>query len=71
MDRQVVRSATIHSIGYDAAASTLEIEFLNGRVYQYFGVPQHIADGLLTAASPTTYLNQFVKKLGCSYQRLS
>lgn len=36
MERQFVESSMIKSIGYDSNASTLEIEFNSGPVWQYF-----------------------------------
>ncbi|GAA4178541.1 KTSC domain-containing protein [Sphingobacterium ginsenosidimutans] len=61
MNRQPVTSSNIASIGYDANSQTLEIEFLNGGIYQYFDIPQHIYDGLMSADSHGQYLAQNVK----------
>ena len=38
MKREHVESSNIESIGYDVKTQTLEIEFLNGAIYQYFDV---------------------------------
>lgn len=61
MERQSVSSSNVSSVGYDPASSTLEVEFLDGSVYQYFDVPQQIADGLVGAASVGSFLNQNIK----------
>jgi hypothetical protein len=61
MKRQSVQSSNIASIGYDAASQTLEVEFLNGGVYQYFGVPQNIYQGIMSASSHGEYLAQHIK----------
>ena len=61
MNRQAVTSSNIASIGYDANSQTLEVEFLNGGVYQYFDVPQHIYDGIMSADSHGQYLAQNIK----------
>ncbi len=61
MNRQTVSSSNIASIGYDANSQTLEIEFLNGGVYQYFDVPQHVFDELMSANSHGQYLAQNIK----------
>lgn len=61
MNRQPVTSSNIASIGYDADSQTLEVEFLNGGVYQYFDVPQHIYDGIMNADSHGQYLAQNIK----------
>lgn len=40
MERRNISSSMIKSIGYDANASTLEIEFNNGAVWQYYDFPE-------------------------------
>lgn len=61
MDRTPVSSSNICSIGYDLGSSTLEIEFNNGTVYQYAGVPQAEYDALMNAGSHGTYFNANIK----------
>ncbi|RBA24755.1 KTSC domain-containing protein [Herminiimonas fonticola] len=39
MDRRNIDSSMIRSIGHDDATSTLEIEFNNGQVWQYYDFP--------------------------------
>ncbi len=71
MERTPVQSSSVSSVGYDRDSSTLEIEFLNGSVYQYFGVPESIFNGLMNAPSKGTFLDQFVKNAGYSYARIA
>lgn len=40
MDREYVSSSMIRSIGYDPLNSTLEVEFTDGVVWQYFDYPE-------------------------------
>jgi hypothetical protein len=61
MERKPVTSSNIASIGYDENTSTLEIEFLNNSIYQYFDVPQHIYKGLMQADSHGQFLAQTIK----------
>jgi uncharacterized protein len=61
MKRQAVTSSNIGAIGYDVNSQTLEIEFLNGGVYQYFDVPEHVYDDLMGASSQGQYLAQSIK----------
>lgn len=61
MRRQSVDSSNIASIGYDEASQTLEIEFLNGGVYQYFDVPKQIHNSIMAADSQGQYLAQNIK----------
>lgn len=61
MKRQSVESSNIASIGYDEASQTLEIEFLNGGVYQYFDVPKQVYEDMMSASSHGQYLAQSIK----------
>lgn len=61
MQRIRVSSSNISSIGYDPESQTLEIEFHDGSIYQYDGVPQSIYDGLMSASSHGQYLHQYIK----------
>lgn len=61
MERKPVTSSNIASIGYDENTSTLEIEFLNNSIYQYFDVPQQIYQGLMQADSHGQFLAQNIK----------
>ncbi|MEO7213335.1 KTSC domain-containing protein [Mucilaginibacter sp.] len=61
MNRESVSSSNIASIGYDKTSETLEIEFINGGVYQYFDVPEREYDGIMNAASHGQYLAQNIK----------
>lgn len=51
MDRDLVQSSTIRSIGHDPETMTLEIEFNDGAVYQYFDVPKSVHKELIEAPS--------------------
>lgn len=70
MDRRYVSSSNIASIGYDSIAQVLEVEFLNGAVYQYYDVPEELYEGLMAANSHGKNLNEFIKKAGFSYERI-
>lgn len=70
MERQYVSSSNIASIGYDADNTVLEVEFLNGSIYQYYDVPQIIYDGLMAADSHGKYLAAYIKKGGYRYTRI-
>ena len=61
MDRESVSSSNIASIGYDETSQTLEIEFLNGGLYQYFDVPEHVYSELMAADSHGKYLAAHIK----------
>ncbi len=61
MQRVSVTSSNIASVGYDKASLTLEIEFTDGHVYQYFDVPAHVHDGLMQASTHGGFLNAAIK----------
>jgi len=56
MDRKRVASSNVASIGYDAPSQTLEVEFQNGSVYQYYNVPPGIFDAFAKAPSKGQFL---------------
>ena len=61
MERGIVHSSNVASIGYDELAGTLEVEFQSGAIYQYFGVPQNLYDQLMQAPSKGQFLNTYIK----------
>jgi hypothetical protein len=61
MKRQRVVSSNVASIGYDEVSQTLEVEFLNGGVYQYFDVPKRIYQDFMSAESHGQYLAKNIK----------
>ena len=63
MNRTPVRSSNIASVGYENG--TLEIEFVDGGVYQYFNVPEPVYQGLMSATSKGRYFHDHIKD---SYQ---
>lgn len=61
MNRTPVTSSNVAAVGYDVNTMTLEVEFKNGSVYQYFDVPEAVYQEFMTAGSVGTYLNQNIK----------
>lgn len=61
MERYNVASSNIHSIGYDPKSQTLEVEFLSGAVYQYYGVAENIYERLMQQQSKGRFLNMYIK----------
>jgi len=61
MNRRVVNSSNVISIGYDPETATMEVEFTSGSVYQYFDVPQAVYDQLIGSGSVGSALNDMVK----------
>jgi len=50
-----VRSSNIAAVGYDSSTTTLYIQFRNGRLYAYAGVPLEIYYALMAASSKGRY----------------
>jgi len=69
MERVPVTSSNVRSIGYDSDSQTLEVEFNDGSVYQYYGVPDNEHEGIMNADSKGKYLNSEIKKR-YSYSKL-
>ncbi len=61
MLRTPVSSSDLQSVGYDATTRTLEVEFNNGSVYQYSGVPESTYRGLISASSHGKYFHACIK----------
>lgn len=61
MERYSVASSNIASIGYDAPSQILEVEFLSGTIYQYYGVPENMYEQLMQESSKGRFLNTYIK----------
>lgn len=64
MQRTPVQSSNIRSVGFDSAESTLEVEFQNGKVWQYAGVSQETHASLLKQKSIGSAFNATIVKGG-------
>jgi len=71
MHRQTVHSSNLSSVGYDTKSRTLEVEFLNGSVYQYSNVPNVLYNGLISASSKGQYFDRMIKKGGYICRRIA
>lgn len=61
MNRDAVQSSNVVAIGYDRPTQTLEVEFLKGAVYQYYGVPENMYDNIMSAPSKGVFLNTYIR----------
>jgi hypothetical protein len=59
--RQPVNSSSILSIGYDAGASALEIEFAGGGLYRYFMIGANMYRRLIEAPSKGAFVNEHIR----------
>jgi hypothetical protein len=56
MEREPVASSAVASAGYDEATETLEVEFLNGGIYQYYNVSPALFEQFKTASSKGQFI---------------
>jgi hypothetical protein len=70
VERTPVQSSNIASIGYDTETLTLEVEFLSGGIYQYFGVPQDVYDSFISASSKGTFFHHNIKNAGYPHSKI-
>ena len=61
MERVPVMSSNLKSVGYDRESQILEIEFLNGAIYQYYGVSPTTYSGLMEAPSHGKFVHSHIK----------
>jgi len=60
IERKPVKSHTILTMGFDKLTKTLQVEFRNKAVYDYYDVPEFLYERSLTKNSINTYLNKAV-----------
>lgn len=71
MNRILVTSTNICSIGYDQQSGTLEVEFTSGDIYQYYDVPEHLYREFLHASSFGGFLNDNIVKYHYRYRKMN
>ena len=59
--RDLVVSTAVRTVGYDKAHAVLQVEVIDGSVYDYVGVPQHEYEMFMNAASKGQYYNWVIK----------
>ncbi len=57
MNRDFVTSSNVVSIGYDSSSMTLEVEFKDATVYQYFDVPETVYQELMRSDSKGRFMH--------------
>jgi KTSC domain len=61
LERVILNSSSVASVGYDPEGGILEVEFTSGSVYEYYQVPRQVFDGLVSAPSSGHYMATKVK----------
>jgi hypothetical protein len=57
-----VESSAVGRIGYDAEAEEAFVEYLDGGLYAYEGVPAEVFEELANAESKGTFVNAVIKE---------
>jgi len=57
-----VESSAVRMIGYDAEAEEAFVEYLDGDLYVYEGVPPEVFEELRHAESKGTFVNDVIKE---------
>jgi len=70
-DMTPVASSQIAAVGYGAKSRELRVEFNNGALYAYSGVPENVYQNLAHAASPGSYFHSAVKNAGFPFVRIA
>jgi hypothetical protein len=61
VDRHLMESSSLLSVGYDPQSRTLEVAFRNSGVYRYVDVPPEVYAQMLAAPSKGRFVNDRVK----------
>jgi hypothetical protein len=61
VERKPVKSRILRSVGYDDSMKIMEIEFQNGQVYQFSGVPKKVHADLMHAGEIGKYFSEKVR----------
>ena len=61
MTRDSVNASILQSVGYNEQYETLEVEFRNGAVYQYYNCPKPNYDELMNSASKDQFFDSQIR----------
>jgi hypothetical protein len=61
MNRRIVQSSNIRAVGHDPRSNTLEVEFHDGGIYQYAGVPANEYAALVSSQSVGSHFHKHIK----------
>lgn len=60
MERVIIRSTQIRSVGFSEKEEILEIEFVNGKIYKYFGFSAVKFKEFMNSRSKGQYFSQYI-----------
>ena len=63
MQNTPLSESKIRSFGYHQPSRTLELEFLNGKIYQYYGIPENLCNAMKEADSMNEFFHLHIKNV--------
>lgn len=60
--RKPLKSSKLRAAGYDEASRTMEIEFVNGDIYQYKSVSPELYRQLMASPSPNSFFEDKIEE---------
>ncbi len=63
MERAIVNANELNSVGYNSRKNDLELEFQDGNIILYLGVPAHIWVALMNAEDKDAYYTRNIKDI--------
>ncbi|WP_022823431.1 KTSC domain-containing protein [Hymenobacter norwichensis] len=70
MQRRPVRSTSLKAVGYDDTTLVLEIEWRNGSIVRYTGVPEPMYQALLAVPGKAMFVEQVVERGGYAREQI-
>jgi len=62
MDRKPLKSSKLRAAGYDERSRTMEIEFINGDVFEYKSVSPETYRQLMASPSPNSFFEDKIEE---------
>ena len=70
VDRQKVNSKKIDSMAYNPESYILEIDFKNGDIIRYLGVPDYIFENFSHSSDKDIFFSKYIDHAGFSYEQI-
>jgi len=70
MKRRQVVSSTLKSVGYDAATHTLEVELIQGDVFDYYEVPEDLYRTFMNTESRGSFYFANIRDAGFNFDKI-
>ena len=63
MQNTPLSESRIRTFGYDQPTRTLELVFLNGKIYQYYAVPENLYNDMEKAECTSKFFHLYIKNV--------